>query len=239
MSPRRRHGGSAALVVVLIVALVLVGGLLYGDRYAVREVQERSSLQIQTELGTPQPPEITIEGFPFLTQVVGQNLHAVHVVADDIGSTNDAAVVVAHTDLVLTDIRSDDRFATMTATHAEGTARLDYTELQDLAGLPLTYVGGSRFRFETSTEVLSVPVGAVVTGGLTLDEPDQTISLVDPEVVVAGVTLPDVASKALIRAIVKPVPVSGLPFELRLTSIEAQDDGLHAGVSGENIPLQR
>ncbi len=52
-------------------------------------------------------------------------------------------------------------------------------------------------------------------------------------------TLPQVAADALIRAVVRPIPISGVPFGLRLTSIDAQDDGLHAGVVGDNIPVTR
>ena len=64
-----------------------------------------------------------IAGFPFLTQVAVGSIRTVHVVGDQLGSANDAPLVVAHADLVLTDVTSDDWFATMTAGHAEGTRR--------------------------------------------------------------------------------------------------------------------
>ncbi len=239
MNARRRSSGLSALVVVLVVLVLLVGGIFFADRYAVRDVQRRAATQLQAELGTPQPPKVTIEHFPFLTQVAAQSFRTVHLVADQVGATNQSSVVIAHADLTLTDVVSQDRFATMTVSHAEGTALLDYSELQSLAAVPLTYVGDGRFEFESTTEVLSVPVKAKVTGGLALDAADQTVNLTDPKVEVAGVTLPDTASQALLKAIVKPIPVGGIPFGLRLTSIDAQDDGLHAGVSGDNIALSR
>ena len=55
----------------------------------------------------------TIEGWPFLTQVVAGSIGTVRVGADDIGTTNDAPLAIARTDLVLTDVTSTDRFATM------------------------------------------------------------------------------------------------------------------------------
>lgn len=239
MNARRRSSGLTALVVFLVVAGLLVGGVFYADRYAVREVQQRTALQLQTELGTPEPPKVTIEHFPFLTQVAAQSLRSVHVVADGVGQTNESSVVIAHTDLMLSDVVSQDRFKTMTVSHAEGTALIDYLELESLAGLPLAYVGDGRFRFESTTDLFSVPVKATVTGGLALDVADQTVTLTDPLVEVAGVTLPDVASAALLKAVVKPIPVGGIPFGLQLTSIDAADDGLHAGVSGDNISVSR
>lgn len=239
MTARRRSGGLIALIVVLVLAVLVVGGLFYGDRYAVREVQRRAAAQLQTELGTPEPPAVTIEHFPFLTQVAAGNLRTVHVVADGVGQTNQSPLVTAHTDLVLTDVVSSDRFATMTASHVEGTARVDYDQLKAVTAVPVTYAGGGRVKFQLNREVLSVPVGAKVTCGLGLDVGDQTIHLTDPKLEVAGVSLADTASEALVKAIVKPLPVSGVPFGLRLTSIDAQDDGLHVGLDGDNIPISR
>lgn len=239
MTARRTRSGLTGLIVFVVVAVLLVGGVVLGDRYAVRQVEQRSAVELQAELGTPEPPQLTIEHFPFLTQVAAESLRSVHLVADQVGQTNQSSVVVAHTDLMLSDVVSHDRFATMTVSHAEGTALLDYSEVQSLAAVPLAYVGGGRFQVETTTEVFSVPVKAKVTGGLGLDVADQTVSLTEPKVEVAGVTLPEAASGALIKSIVKPIPVGGIPFGLHLTSVDAQDDGLHAGVSGDNIALRR
>lgn len=240
MNARRRGGsGLAGLVVFLLVAALLVGGLVFGDRYLHNRVERESAAQLQIELGTPDPPTVEIEGVPFLTQVATQNLRTVKVSGDDVGQTNQSSVVIDHVDLVLTDVVSQDWFKTMTVTHAEGTARLSYDELQSLAAIPLTYVGGGRFLVKSSNSVLGYPVGTEVTGGLALNVDDQTVTLTDPEIRIADVTLPEVASKALIRAIVGPIPVSGVPFQLRLTSVDAQDDGLHIGLVGENIAVQR
>ena len=55
----------------------------------------------------------------------------------------------------------------------------------------------------------------------------------------ANVTLPEFTAKALLRALLKPIPVSGVPFGLTLTSIDARDDGLHAEIAGDNLPISR
>lgn len=238
MSPRRR--GSSALVgvlLVLVVAALLVGGLAVTDRYIHGRVQEQVANQLQAQLGTPQAPQVTIEGFPFLTQVAAGSISRVHLVADQVGRDVQSSVVIGHVDLYLTDVVSQDRFATMTVSHAEGTALLDYAEVQSLSSVPLIYVGGGRFQVDTATTVFGQQVKAKVTGGLALNSSDQTVSMTDPTVQVGDVTLPQIASDALIKAVIKPVPITGVPFDLRLTSIDAQDDGLHAGVVGDNIPV--
>jgi len=216
-----------------------VAGLAYADGRIRRQVESEAARTLQTRLGTPDPPQVSIEGFPFLTQVALQSLSSVRVVADQVGLTTEAPLVVQHVELVLTDVVSTDRFATLTASHLEGTALVAYDQLPALAGVPMTYAGNGMFRVETTTTVLSVPVKAVVTGGLGLDVGDQTVSLTDPEVVVAGVDLPEMAAKALVRAVARPVPIKGIPFDLQVTALRPLDNGLHADLSGDNVALGR
>ena len=80
---------------------------------------------------------------------------------------------------------------------------------------------------------------AEITGRPELDAEAQTITLTDPEITVAGVDLPGFTADALLRALLKPIPVTGIPLDLRLTSIDPQDSGLYAGVVGDSIPLTR
>ena len=97
------------IVAVLLVA-ALLGGLYYADGRIRGRVEQQVTTDLQTQLGTPTAPNVAIAGFPFLTQVAAGRIGSVHVVADDLGSTNDAPLTVAHVDLVLTDVTSNDRF---------------------------------------------------------------------------------------------------------------------------------
>ena len=225
-------------VLVLVAVLALVGGgLILADRYAEGRAEDLVAVELQKHLGTAQPPSVDIEGSPFLTQIVARSIGTVHVVADDIGATSDVLLPIAHADLVLTDITTTDWFASMTVFHAEGTARMDYSALQGLAQVPLTYVGNGRVQITTTATVFGREVRAQITGGLRLDVEDQTIALADPDIKVAGVNLPGFTADALLRALANPIPITGVPLGLRLTSIDPQDSGIHAVVVGDNIPL--
>ena len=239
MNRRRRAGAGGSLLILAVVLAVVFGGLYLADRYAHRRVEQQVAAQLRTELGTPRQPTVTIEGTPFLTQVAGQHVKTVHLVADQVGATTGARPVVAHADVRLTDVRTNDWWRTMTADHATGTALVTYPDLQDVAGVPLTYVGGGRFRSDTQSTVFGVPVKAQVTGTLALNVGDQTVSLHDPQLVVAGVTLPEAAASELLQSVVKPIPITGLPLGLTVTGIEARDDGLHARLAGDHVVLRR
>jgi hypothetical protein len=237
----RRRGSSAAVgfVVVLVVAVLVALGLFFADRYAANRVEREAAGRLQSELDTPVAPSVDVEGWPFLTQVVGRHVRSVHVVADDLGTGGSSTVPVAHADLVLTDITSDDWFQTMTARHAEGTARLDYADLGSVAGAPLTYTGNGRVQVRSSTSLAGLTIEATVTGTPQLDAGSQSITLGDPDVRVAGLDLPGATGDALVRTLVKPIPVSGLPFGLRLRSMAPADDGLHVGLQGDGLQLTR
>jgi DUF2993 family protein len=227
-------------LVLLVVVLALLGGGLYlGDGYAERRAENEAAAELQQELGTAQPPAVDIEGSPFLTQVVARSIDSVHVVADDVNAASDVLLPIAHADLVLTDVTTSDWFASMTVSHAEGTLLIDYSALQRLAGVPLTYVGNGRVQIDTAATVFGRQVRAKITGTPRLDVEDQTITLADPDITVAGVNLPGFTADALLRALVKPIPITGVPLGLRLTSIDPQDSGIHAVVVGDSIPLTR
>ena len=219
--------------------VLLGGGVFLGDGYAEKRAENVAAVELQKHLGTPQPPAVDIEGSPFLTQVAARSLDSVHVIADDISATSDVLLPIAHADLVFTDVSTTDWFASMTVAHAEGTARIDYSALQTLAQAPLTYVGNGRVQIVTTATVLGREVKAQITGAPRLDVEDQTISLTDPDITVAGVNLPDFTADALLRALLKPIPITGVPLDLRLTSIDPQDSGIHAVVVGDSIPLTR
>jgi hypothetical protein len=227
-------------VVVLVVVLALLGGGLFlGDGYAEKRAENLAAVELQKHLGTARPPAVDIEGSPFLTQVAARSIDSVHVVADDIGASSDLLLPIAHADLVLTDVTTTDWFASMAVSHAEGMARMDYSALQGLAQVPLTYVGNGRVRIVTTATVLGREVKAQITGTPRLDVEDQTITLADPDITVAGVNLPGFTANALLRALLKPIPITGVPLGLRLTSIDPQDSGIHAVVVGDSIPLTR
>jgi hypothetical protein len=237
----RRRGRSAGRTVLalLVVAALLVGLLVAGDRVAVSVVEDRVGRQLQTELNTPAPVEADIRRFPFVTQLLRSSFSSVHVVAEDVTPTDQQPTALQHVDLELRDVTSSDGFATSTAGRAEGTATFDYATAEQLTGLALRSAAEGRVEFSTQTQLLGVPVTATVVGRPLLDVADQTLTLADPQLTVAGVDVPDTTSQALLDALVKPAPITGVPYGLTVTEITARPDGLTAAVTGENVTFSR
>jgi hypothetical protein len=238
--PRPRLGRASPLVATLIIVLVVAlfgAGLYFGDRFAQHRAEQKAATALQPRLGTPQPPQVDIEGFPFVTQVASRLIDRIHVVADQIGTTNDALLSLAHADLVLTDVATNDWFKTMNISHAEGTALLDYAKLSSLAGAPMTYGSDGRVELDIKTTVLGRDVEAVVSGTPRLNAKEQTMTLSDAKIAVAGVNLPEFTSQALLVALLKPIPLKGMPLGMTVTRITAAEDGVHVDLVGDNLAV--
>jgi LmeA-like phospholipid-binding len=121
----------------------------------------------------------------------------------------------------------------MEVAHTEGTGRLDYARLSSLAGAPLAYGGDGRVEIAVNTTVVGREVEAVISGLPRLNAKDQTMTLSDAKIAVAGVNLPDFAAQALLAAALRPIPLKGMPLGLTVTKIMAAEDGLHLGLVGE------
>lgn len=239
MGARGRRSPVTGFVVALVVAVLVATGLFFADRYAEHRAEREAAGQLQTELGTPAAPSVDVEGWPFLTQVVGQRLRRVHVVADDLGTGGGGTVPVAHADLVLTDVSTPDWWQTMEAARVEGTARLGYDALTALAGVPLIGVGGGRVQVERTTTFFGADVVARVTGTLQLDVAAQEVSLGDPQIRIGDVRLPEVTADALLRTVLQPVRLTGLPLGLSVTALTAGDDAVEVGLLGKDVELSR
>jgi hypothetical protein len=234
----RLRGSPLVVVLIIIVSVVLLGlGLYAGDRYAVRRAEQQVAAELQPQLGTPQPPQVDIEGFPFLTQIASGSVGKVHVVADQLGETTQAPLILAHADLVMTDVTTNDWFKTMKVARTEGPALIDYAKVSSVAGAPLTYGGDGRVEIVVKTVVLRREVDAVISGSPRLNAKEQTMTLSDARIAVAGVNLPDFTAQALLAALFKPIPLKGMPLGLTVTHIVAAEDGMHVDLAGDNLTV--
>ena len=236
MATRHRTGWTL-LILVPAVALLLTAGLYAVDRLAEKRVADQVADNLQSALGTKDPPQVSFDGFPFLTQVATRNIRQVHVVADGVGTTREGLLPITHADLLIADVTTTDWFETMTASHIDGSAIVEYSALQEASNIPVSYVGDGRIRIETTTTLFGARVVAQVTGVPRLDR-SQAITLGDPTITVAGVELPDFTAEAMLRTVLKPIPITGLPLGLTLSSVAAEPSAIRFGLVGDNVPLQ-
>jgi hypothetical protein len=139
---RRRHRGLITLGIVIVVILVILG---VGDQFARTYAQNRVAQQIQTSADMSAKPSVTIEGWPFLTQVASHNLKAVDIKADNV-TTSGGKLPVSFT-AKATGVHLNSSFSGATVNHIAGQASITYQSLDSYLGTAIGIPGLTGINF--------------------------------------------------------------------------------------------
>jgi hypothetical protein len=233
--PRRRGRG---LLITLIVLLIIIGIVLFaGDRvgrsYAERIISDKVSEQVSNQKATSEKPDVTIEGFPFLTQVAHGRYDEIKIELADFSGPADQNGT-KKIKLPLLDIRAKDVKASLdtlrsggniVAGAVTGTGTIDYKKLASLVDQPcltLTEKNGQL----TGAAKLTVADGVVHVRFANVDSPDLP-NIPGIKALVAGY-----ADKLGID-----VRVPTLPLKLKVQKVQPQADGLQFTAGAADVTL--
>ena len=226
-------------MIAVISVLAVLAVLIAGDRVANAVAQNVLATQLQSELSTPTKPDVSIGGFPFVTQVLGGSFSSVQVTADDATvKEGPTSVAIAHLDATLTGITATDRYQNIVADRGEATALVDWTGVSTLAGHQLSYEADDRMRIDFSVPIGRLSIDGYITGRPQLDVDAQTITVADPQVNVASVDVPQAVVDAVSRTVLQPMPIQNLPYDISVTGLAVQPDGLVLSGTGQDIPVR-
>lgn len=235
--PAKPRSRTVMIAVISVLAVLVV--LIAGDRVANAVAQNTLATQLQSELSTPTKPEVSIGGFPFVTQVLGGSFSSVQVIADD-ATVEDATrtVSIAHLDATLTGITATDRYQNIVAGRGEATVLVDWAGVSTLAGHQVSYEADDRMRIDFSVPIGRLSIDGTITGRPELDVDAQTITVADPQVSVASVDVPQAVVDAVSRIVLQPFPIENLPYDISVTGLTVQPDGVQLSGTGQDIPLR-
>lgn len=232
---RRRRGG--CLPIALLLVVVLLGGLVVADRvvHARAEAEVSRILQNQLELNTA--PEVTIHGFPFLTQVAVNRFGHVELSGTGItAGTPERPLQVERMDLTLRDVVTEDRFRQITATELDGTAYVTWAEISRQVNAEVTPQEGGRVRVDLTADLYGQQADFVLSARPELDVPTQQVRLVEPRVLIARYQVPAAVVERIAAEYVPPVPIA-LPLALQASSLTIGPDHLELGLVGTDVPV--
>lgn len=225
--PRRRRRWPWALLITLAV---LVGLAVAADRVAVLVADNVAGSAIQRSQGLPAEPDVSIEGFPFLTQVAAGEYDSVRVTAHDIpvGALNlDTVNVHLH------DVTTDGGYDTVHAATATADARVGFADLADTLGVGAADSDGAgRVRMAVTAALDGQTVTGSISARVTASAPDGLLFR-DLRVQGEGTDVAGV-SEAL-SAVLQPVPLAGLPFDVQVTGVAVDADGLVLHLAGRDL----
>ncbi|MEW2574284.1 DUF2993 domain-containing protein [Streptomyces sp. NPDC047070] len=248
-----------ALRILLIVTIVLGGLFVIADRVAVGFAEDEAADRLKTNEGLSSTPDVSIKGFPFLTQVVGGELDEVQVgikdyEADTSGATNGtdadvpAKIRIDNLTAQMRGVAFSGDYSSAKATSATGTATISYAELLKAAkaepvdvatGVTAQVVGLS----DGGNGKIKVEVEATVLG-TKLPRPVSVLSSVSVKgdrVVVNADSLPNLGvqlAEDKVRLITDfQQKIDGLPGGIKLDKVEAAPKGVDIDVKGSDVSL--
>ncbi|MCP9212132.1 LmeA family phospholipid-binding protein [Streptomyces sp. NEAU-Y11] len=224
-----------ALRITLIVAVILGVLFVAADRIAVSIAESKAADKIKTSQGLTGTPDVSIKGFPFLTQVAGKELDEVDISME--GLTTDAgngrSVRVSELDAQLHTVGISGDFSSATADRATGTAHISYADLSRAAGPGITVA------YDPSGTNRVKITGSLMGFSLTAR---STITVVDGDTIklhaesVPGGSVPGWEEKVRQRTDMER-QVEGLPKGMRLDTVKTDKDGMDISVTGQNVEL--
>jgi hypothetical protein len=248
--PRRRWG--RRLLITLIVLLVIIGGALFavdrfGASYAERRIADRVSRQLAEQKASSAPPEVTIGGVPFVTQVLDGRYKEITILLRDFtGPAGNGKTVK----LPLLDIRARDVRAPLdtirngsgdiTATTVSGVGTVDYVSLATLVGRK-----GLKLTERDGKLIGSGPLEALgqtfnVTGTANLTVTGDVLQVRFEQVTAEGVpTVPLVQNliNAYARQISIDLKLPKLPLQLKVQKVAPRPEGLVVTAGADEVPL--
>jgi hypothetical protein len=241
-----------ALRILLIVVVILGGLFVLADRLAVNFAEGEAADKLKTTENLAATPDVSIKGFPFLTQVVGGSLDDVEVGIKDY----EAATGTSGRTIRIDDLQADMKgvefsgdYSSATATTATGTASIAYDELLKTAkseptdvapGVTAQVIGLS----DGGNGKIKVTVEATVLG-TKLPEPLSVLSTVTAKgdtVRVHADSLPSFggvkAAENEVRSITDfEQKIDDLPGGIQLDKVVAGKNGVEITVKGSNVRL--
>jgi hypothetical protein len=222
--PRGRRTGRR--VSILIIVLLVILGVLFGlDRAAAAYTAHRIAAKLQSE-GFPDKPDVTVEGFPFLNQLISKHLDGIRVTAPAFALVGG---VTASVDVQASNITLNSGYQSGTIAQVTGTGLITFAslgKLPSLAAVPgLTISGAGPHLVKLSANLQILTASAIAR--VTLASPHEIdLRLVSSSGVPASLLAP-------IRHLVVRIPQ--LPLGLTVRSVAVGAQGVVIGVTGSNV----
>ncbi|MFF5900692.1 DUF2993 domain-containing protein [Streptomyces argenteolus] len=227
-----------ALRILLIIAVVLGGVFVAVDRAAVYLAESEAEGRVSFAGAEAGSTEVSIKGFPFLTQVAGSELDRVDVTVKDIrASAAGRELRIGEIRAQLHEVTLGAGYTSATASRATGTAVVSYAALTEAAddGVTVAYGGDGKVKVTGSVRIplLNREITRSVVSTVTLVDGDTVKVRADE---VPGEGIPGLEDLVRQKTDFER-GISGLPDGLELEKIAVAPGGLEISMTGADIDL--
>jgi hypothetical protein len=226
-APPRRRRKRWPLITVITVIVVLVLAVV-GDRVAAAAAENNMADQIQ-QSGFPAKPHVTIEGFPFLTQLLAHDFNDVVITASNV---TEGPLTIASVNATLHGMHINGSYSGATIDTIDGTALITFPALASAGGIPsgitLSADGSSNNEIKANVNLAGI-FNTTVVAQLTRVGADKF----NVQVVSAG----DVPTSVLGNLANFTVSVPKLPAGVSIQSVSVTQQGVVITITGHNTTL--
>jgi LmeA-like phospholipid-binding len=228
--PRRRRGPRIALITVLVIIVLLV----IADFGVKAYTENQMASQVQSSLGLSGKPKVTIQGFPFLTQLAARDFKTVNVTASNetinVNSVGSGVLKIASLNATLHGMHIHG-FNSATIDQFNATALITFTALGNVGGIPsgvtLTDNGPNQIKATISLG----PFSDSATAQVTQTGPNQ----INVKVIDAG----GIPASALGNLADFNVTIPKLPAGVTITSVSVTQQGVQITAAGRNTTFSQ
>lgn len=242
-----------ALRILLIVVVILGGLFVVADRVAVYFAEDEAASKLKTTENLASTPDVSIKGFPFLTQVASGELDDVEVGIKDYeadtgnsGGSGPSTIRIDDLKAHMKGVTFSGDYSSATADSATGTATIAYDELlkaaksqptQVITGVTAQVVGLS----DGGNGKIRSDVKISVAGHSQTYPVLSTVTVEGDDVKVHADNLPKLVvdlAESRIRSITDfQQTIDELPGGVKLDSVQAAKNGVEITVKGSNVRL--
>jgi hypothetical protein len=242
-----------ALRILLIVVVVLGALFVVVDRVAVHFAENEAASKVKTDENLATTPDVSIKGFPFLTQVASGELDNVELgiktYEAPTGNTTGGSSTIRIDDLKadMKDVKFSSGYSSAIAATATGSASISYDQLLKAAkSQPTDVFPGVKAQLVSLSDggdgKIKANMKVTVTGvGTTTYPVLSTVTVEGNTVKVHADNLPKLVvdlADSRIRSITDfQQTITELPGGVKLDSVQAAKAGVDIKVKGSNVNL--
>lgn len=211
--------------------------LVAADRIGQYVAERVAGNTLQTSQHLPSRPDVSVGGFPFLTQLATGHYDHVTVTAKDVPlDSANQALTVSRLQVVLHKLTVSRSFHLFRAKTATAAATIGYAQLGKALGFDVGYAGAGRVR---ATRQVSIG-GTTIRGTVTSRPELNGTALAFTDSTVSGVGQASAAvSAALNRVFAVRLPLDAIPFDIHPTALLATSAGIVLDLAGSNLSYER
>lgn len=215
--------------VVLVVVVVLAGLFVAADRIALQWAEGKAASTLQSSQHLAHEPDVSVHGFPFLTQLLSGRYPNVTISDSDVQVNSGLAI--DHISVDLHDVTVSNNFSQVNAARANADALIGYDSLSRALRMRVAMAGDGRIevhpRMVVGGRSFSAPVTARVRTA------DDAVRFTG--VTVGGASVPRRVAEAFDKAFAENLSLAGLPFNVRLTGADVTAAGVVLHFVGKDL----